>query len=66
MVVPDEKPLTTPRDAGAYIAAPPKDVYDAPAWQSGMFVLIHAADRGGPKEFARLGMVQALNPRATV
>jgi hypothetical protein len=51
------------RDAGAYITSLPLKIHDAQAWQSAMHVLIQAADFGGPMEFARLGMVQALNPK---
>jgi hypothetical protein len=63
IAVSDGKPLVTLRDAGAYITSLPLKIHDAQAWQSAMHVLIQAADFGGPMEFARLGMVQALNPK---
>ncbi|MDB5616117.1 hypothetical protein [Tardiphaga sp.] len=61
--VPKGEPLVTLRDAGAYITRLPRDQHDSVAWQAAMHVLIQAADHGGPIEFARLGMVQALNPK---
>jgi hypothetical protein len=51
--------------AGAYISALPKNVHDAKEWQSAMHCLLQAADHGGPIEFARLGMMQALYPKGT-
>ena len=53
----------TLRDAGAYITSLPLKVHDGQAWQAAMHVLIQAADHGGPVEFARLGLVQALHPK---
>jgi hypothetical protein len=52
-------------DAGAYISALPKHVHDAKEWQCAMYCLLQAADHGGPIEFARLGMMQALYPKGT-
>lgn len=52
-------------DAGAYISALPKDFHDAKERQSAMHCLLQAADHGGPIEFARIGMMQALYPRGT-
>jgi hypothetical protein len=61
--MPKGEPLVTLRDAGAYITRLSKTQYDRPAWQNAMHVLIHAAEHGGPVEFARLGMMQALHPK---
>ncbi|MCU1441731.1 MAG: hypothetical protein JWP85_2728 [Rhodoglobus sp.] len=63
--VPKGKPLVTLRDAGAYITALPADTHAQPVWQTAMHVLIQTADHGGPMEFARLGMMQALYPKGT-
>lgn len=57
--------LRTLQDAGAYITKLPKQTHDSQPWQSAMYVLIQAADHGGPIEFARLGMLQALFPKGT-
>lgn len=61
--VPHGEPLITLRDAGAYITSLPLKVHDAKAWQTAMECLMLAADRGGPIEFARLAMHQALHPK---
>lgn len=55
--------LTTLKDAGAYITKLPKETQAAAVWQNATHVLIQAADHGGPIEFARLGMMQALFPK---
>jgi hypothetical protein len=55
--------LATLKDAGAYITKLPKETQAAKAWQTAAHVLIQAADHGGPIEFARLGMQQALFPK---
>ena len=60
----DGAELATLQDAGAYIMRLPKPVHDSAPWQSAMHVLLQAADHGGPVEFARLGMMQALFPIA--
>jgi hypothetical protein len=38
-------------------------VHDAKAWQTAIECLLLAADKDGPIEFARLGMVQALRSK---
>jgi hypothetical protein len=53
--------LKTLGDAGAYILKLPKAEREAKEWQTAMHCLIEAADNGGPIEFARMGMLQALN-----
>ncbi len=65
IVLPDGGEIVTLRDAGAYIMKLPKAQHDSAAWQSAMQVLIQAADHGGPIEFARIGMLQALFPKGT-
>jgi hypothetical protein len=52
--------LKTLRDAGAYISKLRKSEHEATEWQTAMHCLIQAADHGGPIEFARMGMMQAL------
>ncbi|QDM32124.1 hypothetical protein FNL55_12830 [Tardiphaga sp. vice352] len=61
--MPKRKPLVTLRDAGAFITALPAKTHAEPAWQTAMDCLLLAADKGGPGEFARLGMVKALSPK---
>ncbi|MEH2480528.1 hypothetical protein V1282_003885 [Nitrobacteraceae bacterium AZCC 2146] len=61
--LPKGEPLVTLHDAGAYITRLPKTQHDSRAWQNAMHVLIQAADHGGPVEFARIGMMQALYPK---
>jgi hypothetical protein len=62
---PDGGSLRTLQDAGAYIIELPKQTLDSAPWQNAIDVLIQAADHGGPIEFARLGMLQALFPKGT-
>jgi hypothetical protein len=61
IVVPKGNALATLRDAGTYIAKLPKAEHEAMEWQTAMQCLMQAADRAGPIEFARMGMLQALN-----
>lgn len=58
--------LATLRDAAIYITGLPKSEQDEVRWQSAIHVLMQAADNQGPMEFARLGMMQALQPRVPV
>lgn len=60
------RPLVTLRDAATYVTGLSKNEQDEPRWQTAVHVLIQAADHGGPVEFARLGMMQALHPRVPV
>ena len=60
--VPHGKQLVTLRDAGAYVTSLPKPMHDAPAWRTVMECLLLVADKGGPPEFARLALEQALRP----
>ena len=66
IAVPGRRPLATLRDAATYITGLPRDHQQEPRWQNAVHVLIQAADHGGPVEFARLGMMQALHPRVPV
>jgi hypothetical protein len=61
--VPKGEPLITLRDAGAYVTRLSKTQYDGVGWKNAMYALIQAAEHGGPVEFARLGMMQALYPK---
>ncbi len=61
--VPRGKPLVTLRDAGAYVASLPVETHAELPWQTATECLLLAADKGGPIEFARLAMVQALRPK---
>jgi len=60
---PNGQPLVTLRDAGAYITSLPLKIHDAKAWQTAIECLLLAADKGGPIEFARLAMEQAIRPK---
>jgi transposase InsO family protein len=62
IVLPDGGELVTLRRAGAYTTNLPKSQHDSAPWQNAMHVLTQAADHGGPIEFARLGMMEALYP----
>ena len=61
--VPKGKPLATLRDAGAYVASLPKKTHDTASWQTVIECLLLVADKGGPPEFARLALEQALRPK---
>ena len=60
------QPLATLRDAATHITTLSKAMQLEPRWQAAVHVLLQAADHGGPIEFARLGMEQALRPRVPV
>ncbi|MEH2480608.1 hypothetical protein V1282_003965 [Nitrobacteraceae bacterium AZCC 2146] len=55
--------LITLRDAGDYITRLPKAEHDSKPWQTAMHCLLQAADSGGPTDFARMGVMQALYPK---
>jgi hypothetical protein len=63
IAVPSGMPLATLRDAATYITTLPAATQQEPGWQNAVHVLLQAADHGGPIEFARLGLVQALYPK---
>lgn len=60
VVLPNGGQLATLRDAGSYITSLPPADHGAKEWETAMHVLIQADDHGGPVEFARIGMLQAL------
>jgi hypothetical protein len=59
--LPDRNPLVTLRDAALYITKLPKAEHDAEEWQAAMQALLLVAEHGGPKMFARIGVMRALN-----
>jgi hypothetical protein len=61
VVVPDQKPLITLRDAAEYITELPKAEHDADEWQAAMQALLLVAEQDGPTMFARIGIMRALN-----
>ncbi|MDB5550213.1 MAG: hypothetical protein JWL86_197 [Rhizobium sp.] len=63
IAVPRGKAIATLRDAGAYITGLPKDQHDASVWQTAMECLLLVADKGGPPEFARLALEQAIRSK---
>jgi hypothetical protein len=63
ILTPKGDQLITLRDAADYITRLPKAQHDTKAWQTAMHCLLQAADSGGPTDFARMGMMQALYPK---
>ncbi|MCW2783324.1 MAG: hypothetical protein JWR35_3773 [Marmoricola sp.] len=63
--LPDGGALKRLLDAGAYISALSEKEHGAKEWQTAMHCLLQAADNGGPIEFARISMMQALYPKGT-
>ena len=61
IAVPKGKALATLREAGTYISRLPKAEHEAVEWQTAAQCLMQAAEKSGPIEFARMGMLQALN-----
>ncbi|SDK04730.1 hypothetical protein SAMN05216338_108221 [Bradyrhizobium sp. Rc2d] len=57
----DGRTLTTPRDAGHFIAGLPQREHDAPEWEAAIETLMLVAESGGPTMFARIGVMRALN-----
>ena len=51
-----------PGDAATYIPTLPKAEAAATRWQTAMEMLLLVAERDGPEMFARIAMLQALNP----
>jgi hypothetical protein len=58
--LPSGRQLVTLEDAGNYITKLPKVEHEAPEWQAAMQALMLVA-HGGPKMFARIGVMQALH-----
>jgi hypothetical protein len=61
IMVPDQKPLVTLREAALYITRLPKAEHDAEEWQAAMAALLLVAEHDGPTMFARIGVMRALN-----
>jgi hypothetical protein len=55
------KNLITLRDAAEYITELPKAGHDAEEWQAAMQALLLVAEHDGPRMFARIGIMRALN-----
>jgi hypothetical protein len=62
--LPDGGELETLDQARAYVIALPKSVHDTAAWRTAIEVLLLVGENGGPPDFARIGMMQALYPQA--
>lgn len=56
--------LQTLDDARRYVLNLPDDVAALPAWQTAIGALLMVGENGGPSNFAWIGMMQALHPRA--
>jgi len=59
--LPRGRQLVTLEDAGKFITRLPKADHEAPEWQAAMEALILVVTLGGPRMFARIGIMQALN-----
>jgi hypothetical protein len=59
--LPGGRQLLTLEDAGNYITKLPKAEHEAAEWQAAMEALILVATSGGPRMFARIGIMRALN-----
>jgi hypothetical protein len=51
----------TLRDAALFITKLPKAEHDAEEWQAAMQALLLVAEHDGPRMFARIGVMRALN-----
>lgn len=60
--LPDGGAIETLDQARAYILRLPSSVHDKPAWRTAIEVLLLVGENGGPSDFARIGMMQALYP----
>jgi hypothetical protein len=61
IILPNRHKLVTLRDAAQYITKLPKAEHDAPEWQAAMQALLLVAEHNGPTDFARIGMMRAVN-----
>jgi hypothetical protein len=59
--LPKGKTLITLRDAAPYITNLPKAEHDADEWRAAMEALLLVAEHDGPRMFARIGVMRALN-----
>jgi hypothetical protein len=62
--LPDGGALETLDQARTYILKQPKAAHDAPAFRTAIQALLLVGENGGPPDFARIGMMQALYPPA--
>ena len=61
--LPDERMLSTLRDAATFITSLPKTEALLPEWQAAIEALMLVAERDGPMMFARVGVMRALKAR---
>jgi hypothetical protein len=61
--LPDGGSLTTFSDARDYILKLPEAKQKTRPWQTAAEALMLTAEAGGPADFARIGLMQALFPR---
>jgi hypothetical protein len=61
IILEGREPLVTLRDAALHITELPKAEHDAEEWQAAMQALLLVAEHDGPKMFARIGIMKALN-----
>ena len=60
--VPDGGELRTLDDARAFLLRVPHPECNAEKWQTAISAVLLVGDMGGPTDFARIGMMQALYP----
>jgi hypothetical protein len=63
--LPSGAPARTLRDAANYIKNLPRSELDRPEWRLAIQMLIDAAEDCGPMLFARMGMLRAMESKAT-
>ncbi|HEY0331661.1 MAG TPA: hypothetical protein VGC77_21495 [Rhodopseudomonas sp.] len=61
--LPDGGELRTLHNARAFLLALPPSEHQAPRWQTVIEVVLLVGGNGGPTDFARIGVMQALYPR---
>ncbi len=55
--------LATLHDARAFLIRLPRHEYNLPRWQTALAAVLMVGSDGGPTDFARIGMMQALRGR---
>jgi hypothetical protein len=60
--LPDGGELRTLHDARAFLLRVPHPECNAEKWQTAIAAVLLVGDTGGPTDFARIGMMQALYP----
>ncbi|WP_234713351.1 hypothetical protein [Rhodopseudomonas palustris] len=63
--MPAGKPLRTLADARRYILALPEATAQTTAWQAAIEALLVVVEHNGPTDFARMGIMAALNPKGS-